>query len=154
MVGKTGGVRMFVLVTLLSLALTACQAINRNHGYIPPEEDLAQLTVGLTTRDEALALLGRPTSAGLVDANGLYYVQSRFRHYGPLEPEEVDRQVLAVSFSESGTLTNVERFGLEDGQVVALSRRVTDTGVQGISFLRQLFGALGNFDAGSFIGAE
>jgi outer membrane protein assembly factor BamE (lipoprotein component of BamABCDE complex) len=150
--GKRAGVRVAALVGVLALA--GCQSIYRNHGYIPPEEDLAQVAVGLTTRDEALALLGRPTAAGLLNDQGVYYVQSRFRHYGPLEPAEIDRQVLAVSFDAGGTVVNVERFGLQDGQVVALSRRVTDDGVQDITFLRQLFGALGNFNAGNFIGAE
>jgi outer membrane protein assembly factor BamE (lipoprotein component of BamABCDE complex) len=143
----------FLAVTGFVL-LSACQAILRNHGYIPPEEDLAQVTVGLTTRDEALTLLGRPTAAGLLNDQGAYYVQSRFRHYGPLEPQEVDRQIVAVTFNDGGVVSNVERFGLQDGNVVALSRRVTDDGVQGITFLRQLFGALGNFDAGAFLGGE
>ena len=35
-----------------------------------------------------------------------------------------ERQVVAISFNESGTVTNVERFGLERGQIVVLSRRV------------------------------
>ncbi|KPQ14077.1 MAG: hypothetical protein HLUCCO18_16175, partial [Rhodobacteraceae bacterium HLUCCO18] len=42
--------------------------------------------------------------------------------------------------------SNVERFGLEDGNVVALSRRVTDSNVQGIGFLRQLLGNLGRIN--------
>jgi hypothetical protein len=40
-------------------------------------------------------------------------------------------------------VSNVERFGLEDGQVVALSRRVTETNIKGVSFIRQLMGNFG-----------
>jgi len=35
--------------------------------------------------------------------------------------------------------------------VVALSRRVTDSNIEGVSFLRQLLGNLGNLDAGSLL---
>jgi hypothetical protein len=48
----------------------------------------------------------------------------------------------------------VERFGLERGNVVAFSRRVTESNVQGISFLRQLFGSLGRFNAADLFQRE
>jgi outer membrane protein assembly factor BamE (lipoprotein component of BamABCDE complex) len=136
----------------LAAVLTACTAMYRNHGYMPPEEDLAQIVVGTDTRDSVIARIGAPTSAGLTSGSGLYYVQSRFRLYGPLEPQEIDRQVLAITFTESGVVENIERFGLERGQVVVLSRRVTSDNVRDTTLLRQLFGALGNFDAGSVFG--
>ena len=151
--GSKAGWSRGLAVAALCLTL-GCTPMFRNHGYIPPEEDLAQVTVGQTTRDEALALLGAPTATGLLNADGLYYVQSRFRHYGPFAPEEVDRQVLVVTVSDTGLVSNVERFGLEDGQIVALSRRVTDNGAQEGALLRQLFGALGNFDASQLIGDQ
>ncbi|MBC7156656.1 MAG: outer membrane protein assembly factor BamE, partial [Rhodobacteraceae bacterium] len=44
----------------------------------------------------------------------------------------------------------VERFGLRDGEVVALSRRVTETNVRGVTFIRQLIGNIGNLRADQF----
>jgi hypothetical protein len=44
----------------------------------------------------------------------------------------------------------VERYGLEDGQVVLLSRRVTTDNTAGVGFLRQLFGNLGRIDPSQF----
>ena len=80
-----------------------------------------------------------------------YYVQSLFRHFAFTEPTEVDRAVLAVSFDSRGMVRNIERFGLDEGRVVRLSRRVTDDGIQDTTFLGQLLGAIGNFDAGSLL---
>ncbi|MFT5786619.1 MAG: hypothetical protein ACI9KK_001979, partial [Ascidiaceihabitans sp.] len=40
------------------------------------------------------------------------------------------------------------RFGLEDGQVVPLARRVTSTAVSNKSFLRQLIGNIGRVGTG------
>jgi hypothetical protein len=65
---------------------------------------------------------------------------------GPARPKEISRELVAVTFDGNGTVANVERFGLEDGRVVVLSRRVTDNGLNDISFIRQLFGNIGNFD--------
>lgn len=124
----------------------ACVPIYRNHGFIPFEEDLAALQVGVDTRETVTAKVGSPTSTGITTPTGFYYVASRFRHYGPLEPQEIDREVLAITFTEGGTLRNIERFGLEDGQVVVLSRRVTDDNIPDTTFLGQLLGNIGNFD--------
>lgn len=66
---------------------------------------------------------------------------------GGLAPVEIDRQVVALTFSEAGVLQNVERFGMERGQIVPLSRRVTESNVRGMSVLRQLFSNFGRIGA-------
>ncbi|MCJ1899622.1 MULTISPECIES: outer membrane protein assembly factor BamE [Paracoccus] len=134
------------------LGLSACQATYRNHGYIPPEEQLAQVVVGQTPQAELEGLIGRPSAQGLLTGSAWYYVGSRWQFYGPREPREIDRQVVAISFAESGVVSNVERFGLERGQVVVLSRRVTDTGVTSLGLIRQLLGNVGRVQAGDFLG--
>lgn len=144
--------QIMALVLALPVGLAACTATYRNHGYVPPEEDLAQVTVGQTTQGELEGLIGRPSAQGLLTGSTWYYVGSRWRFYGPREPQEIDRQVVAISFSEAGTVSNVERFGLERGQVVILSQRVTDTGVTSLGLIRQLMGNVGRMQAGDLIG--
>lgn len=136
---------------LALIALASCSAQYRNHGYVPRDEDLAAVVVGESTQETVARAVGRPSSTGLLTGGAWYYVGSRFRHYGPRLPEEVDRQVVAISFDEGGTVENVERFGLEDGQAVVLSRRVTDSNIKGLSFLRQLLGNVGNISAGQLL---
>src|SRR5690606_21534925 len=133
------------------LGLAACQATYRNHGYVPPEEQLAQVVVGQTTQADIEGLLGRPSAQGLLTGSAWYYVGSRWQFYGPREPREIDRQVVAVSFAENGVVSNVERFGLERGQVVVLSRRVTDAGVSSLGLIRQLLGNVGRVQASDFL---
>ncbi len=143
---KQGKFASRVLVTGAFVVAMACTPIIRNHGYIPPAEDLALITVGVDTRETLVATLGTPMSAGLAGDADLYYVASKFRHFGAFEPVETSREVLVISFAESGVVQNVERFGLEDGRVVALSRRVTSTGVRNTTFIRQLLQSIGNFN--------
>ncbi|MCQ0970331.1 outer membrane protein assembly factor BamE [Paracoccus sp. TK19116] len=143
------GLRHVLIAALLVLA--GCVPIYRNHGYVPPELDLAQVVVGQTNVGELPALIGEPSAQGLLTGSGWYYVGSRWRHYGARAPQEVERQVVAISLNETGTVTNVERFGLERGRVVVLSRRVTDSGITEVSFIRQILGNIGTFTAGDFI---
>lgn len=144
------GVRRGAVVLLVAL-LAACTALYQNHGYVPSDADLERVVVGESTREDVAKAVGRPSSTGLLTGGAWYYVGSRFRHYGPREPQEVDRQVVAISFDEGGTVENVERFGLEKGQVVVLSRRVTDSNIKGLSFLQQLLGNIGNISAGELL---
>lgn len=132
-------------------ALAACQPIYRSHGYVPSDSDLAMLVVGQDTRDTVGDFVGRPSSAGVLEDGGWYYVGSRWREVGWKKPEEISREVVAISFDEGGVVQNIERFGLQDGRVVTLSRRVTDSNIKGVTFLGQLLGSIGNVDAGQFI---
>lgn len=136
---------------LCILALVGCTALYRNHGYVPSDDDLAGVIVGVDTRDSVAESIGSPSAGGVLDTSGYYYVQSRVRHYAYQEPQVVERQVVAITFDDAGVVRNIERFGLENGQVVPLARRVTDTGLATNNFLKDLLSSLGNFSASDVI---
>lgn len=142
---------IMALALTVPMALAACTATYRNHGYVPPEDELAQVAIGQTSRDQLEGMIGRPSAQGVLTGSAWYYVGSRWEYFGARQPREIDRQVLVVSFSESGTVANVERFGLERGQVVTLSRRVTTTGVASLGLIRQLMGNVGRVSAGQLL---
>lgn len=135
-----------IVAATLAITLTACAATYRNHGYMPPAEDVDLLVVGKDTKETVAEAIGKPGTAGLLSESGYYYVRSQFEHYLYNAPKEIDRQVLAISFDGQGRVENIERFGLEDGRVVVLERRVTESNIKGVSFLRQLFGSFGRID--------
>ncbi len=132
-------------------AATACTPVYRNNGYVPSDEELALIEVGVDNRDTVAVAVGRPSAAGLLNDLGWYYIQSRWKQRGVLPPLEEDRQVVAITFTEEGVVENVERFGLEKGRIVPISRRVTDSNVKGASLVRQLFGNIGGINAGSLL---
>ena len=49
----------------------------------------------IATRETVAEKLGRPTASGLLNDQGWYFVQSRWRHYGARAPQEIDRQVVS-----------------------------------------------------------
>lgn len=139
------------IVAVAVLSLTACVTRYRNHGYVPTEEELAEIVVGVDTRDSVIEAVGPPSSLGVLNESGYYYISSRVRFYGARAPKTIDRQLVAISFTNSGVVQNIERYGLENGNVIALERRVTDPSVENNSFLRQLLGNIGNFDPSGLI---
>lgn len=140
------------ILGLALAAMTACAPIVRFHGYVPPQEELAQVQPGRSTRAEVIELLPAVTTKGMREDGNLYFVRSRFETVGPLEPKEVSRQVLALTFNSAGILTGIETYGLQDGRVVVLNRRVTDDNIADVSFIRQLMGSFGRIDAGALFG--
>ncbi len=140
-----------VLLCVVLGGLAACQAVYRNHGHVPSSEDLAAISVGVDTRASVTDSIGAPTASGVLNESGFYYVTSRIRHYGAARPRVVSRSLVAISFDRRGVVSNVERFGLENGRLVALERRVTSSSVENKTFMRQLLGNLGNFDPSSFL---
>lgn len=148
------GCRVFFQAMLAGAALMlagACVPVERFHGYVPDDDDLAVIEIGQTSEAEVATLLGRPSTQGLLTGSNWFYVGSTFRHYGAMKPRETDREVVALSFDSRGAVSNVERFGLEEGRIVVLSRRVTDSGVSGMSALRQLLGNIGQITAGQIL---
>jgi len=130
------------IATFVALfALASCSPVFTYHGFVPTDQDLDEIEVGLDTRSTVASIIGKPGASGLLEESGWYYVRSEFEHAPIRGPQEIDRQVVAISFDDNDVVANVERFGLERGEVVVLSRRVTDSNIAGVSFLGQLFGS-------------
>ena len=134
-----------------SILLSGCATQFRNHGYVPSNAELANIIVGSDSRETVANLIGRPSATGMLAGDNWYYVESRFRHVGFFAPREVEREVVAISFAANGKVANIEHFGLQNGQVVTLSSRVTPTSGSNISFIRQLLGNISQASAEGFL---
>ncbi|MCU4653866.1 outer membrane protein assembly factor BamE [Roseibacterium sp. SDUM158016] len=134
---------------LLAAVLTACAATYDNHGFVPPPEELEQILVGVDTRGTIEETIGRPAASGVLRDEAWIYTAYRVRNYTYQAPQVIERDVVAISFDADGVVSNVERFGLEDGQLVQLSRRVTESSVRDLGFFRQLMRNLGRVDLGA-----
>lgn len=134
--------RDMLLVAGLVAGLAGCSATYSNHGYVPPPEALSQIAIG-ASREEVAELAGAPGAAGVVRDEAWFYTQYRVRNYTYNAPQVIQRDIVAISFTEAGRVSNIERFGLEDGQIVELSRRVTESSVRDIGFLRQILSNFG-----------
>lgn len=139
------------LILVLGTALVAgCAPTVRVHGYVPSQTDIAQVRPGVDTFASVEEKLGRPSSSGLLRDSSWYYVQSIVENRTYNAPRVIDRTVLAVNFNNNGVVQDITRYGLEDGRIVNLTTRTTDTGGRTLGVLEQLFGNLLNIDAEQF----
>jgi len=137
----------------LVLGLSACSATINNHGYVPPPEDLAEVSIG-DSRDAVVEAIGTPGAAGVMRDEAWLYTAYRIRNFAYQAPEVTEREVLAVSFDDRGRVSNIERFGLEDGQVIELSRRVTTSSVREVTFFGQLLRNFGRINILDSLGGD
>ncbi|WP_418592179.1 outer membrane protein assembly factor BamE [Ponticoccus sp. (in: a-proteobacteria)] len=153
MQGKTGRARL-AAATVMVVALGACSASYRTHGYMPPEDELQQIVPGVDTQASVEDLIGVPNASGVRDNSGFYYIETEMRHFAWRRPEIMDRQILAITFDQAGIVDNISTYGLEDGRVVPITRRVTKSTDGEIGFIRKLFGNIGGLDASQLLGGQ
>lgn len=145
------GARAIAALMIAASVATGCVRLEESHGYVPSDTELANVVVGRDTRETVAVIIGRPATTSLRTIDGWYYVKSDYETFAWREPVEVDREAVAILFADNGTVANIERFGLEEGRVIPLSRRVTESNISGITFLRQLIGNFGNFRIQDFV---
>lgn len=141
---------MLALVLVMA-TLAACGGQYRNHGYMPLAKDVDALIVGVDTRDSIIEVMGVPTTGGVLTEEAMYYVRSRVHHKGYVKPNEIQRDVLVLSFDKNQILRNVERFGIEKGKLIRLEHRVTEAPGGDRSVLQQIIGSIGGFNPNSIV---
>lgn len=146
--------KKFLYLGVLSLFLAGCEGTVRNHGFMPFAEDVDALIIGVDTRESVLDQLGSPSTGSVNEDGPIVYVRSRVEHKGYARPAETNRDLLVLSFGPDNVLKNVERVGIEEGQVVSYDPRVTDTITEGQGALAQILGSIGGFNPASVIGSE
>jgi len=119
---------------------------------LPLEESLNQVAIGKDNRGFVTGLLGSPIGSGVLDDGAIFYISTRIKTYLFYEPKVVSRDMIVVSFDSQDKVSNVERFSLEDGRIVVLSRRVTEAPVKGPKILSQILGNFGNVSADDLLG--
>ncbi len=141
------GKKVFVLAGALALAASLGGCIGYDgdfdRGYQADEQTLSQLKVGSTTKPQALALLGSPSTTSTVGGDAWYYVgQKMHRALAFMPAQTTDQQVVAVYFDKSGKVERVANYGMQDGKVFDYVSRTTPTGGQEPDFLRNIMGGL------------
>ncbi len=135
------------LVLALVAGIAACAPTTRIHGFVPSEADVARITPGIDDTFTVEEVLGRPSASGLLSDGSWFYVQSTVESFTYNAPRVVDRTVLAVSFDANGIVQGINRYGIEDGRVINLTTRTTETSGRQMGVLEQLFGNILNIDA-------
>ncbi len=140
--------RLLLAAALLGTA-TACSPTVDMRGNQPLPEHLAEIKPGRYTKSDVVALIGTPATVGPFSDDHWYYISSKFETFAFLKPEEIERQVVVIDFDKSGTVTNLRKLSLADGESVDMAAGETPTAGKELSVLEQLLGNVGKFNSSS-----
>lgn len=131
------------LAALLGLALTACGETITKHGHHFQENDLKQVSSGMS-QEQVKGTLGTPTTTATVGSGtAYYYISSTQGQTSFFKPVEKDRKVLAIYFNQLGSVDRVAHYGIKDGKVFDYARQKTPTPSRDEGILKALFRNLG-----------
>jgi len=132
----------------LATALGGCLGYDGDfdRGYQIDQQSLAQVQVGATTKPQALALMGTPSTTSTVGGDAWYYIGQKMQRQLAFMPAKMtDQNVLAIYFDKSGKVARIANYGMKDGKVFDFVSNTTPTGGQEPNFLRNIMTGLFRF---------
>lgn len=117
-----------------------------NRGFVMDQEAIAKIKPGMDVQ-QVLQTLGTPSTTSTVGNRTFYYVSQRTKRTFQFQPlQVVDQNVIAVSFNQGFKVEKIANWGLKDGVIFDFINRVTPTGGEEQSFLRNLFRGVTRFN--------
>jgi len=138
----------FAGVAWLGAALGGCIGYEGEfeRGYQVDSESLDKVKVGATSKQEALALLGTPSTTSTIGGDAWYYIGQKMERSLAFMPAKMtDQSVLAIYFDKSGKVERIANYGMKDGKVFDFVSRTTPTGGSEPNFLRNMMTGLFRF---------
>ncbi len=138
------------LALLAGLLLGGCsffEAKEQLRGNRVDADQLKELVAGTSTRADVTALIGSPTAKATFDDNTWLYVSEVTRPRIGRTQGVLSQSVVVMSFTDQGVLQDVKQLNQDDSVPVSIVARQTPSPGTEASFLQQLFGNIGRFNA-------
>jgi len=132
----------------LATALGGCLGYDGDfdRGYQVDQQALDQVQIGKTSKQEALALMGTPSTTSTVGGDAWYYIgQKMQRSLAFMQAKMTDQHVLAIYFDKGGKVERIANYGMKDGKVFDFVSQTTPTGGEEPNFLRNIMTGLFKF---------
>ena len=131
------------------LLAAGCARVADHKGYVVDSALIDSVRPGVDNRDSVMKTLGRPSFASEFDReSSWYYVSRDTRQLAFANPKPTQQTLLAVTFDRAGTVTAVDKSGLERVAEIHPVGGKTPTLGRDRSFLQELFGNIGQVGAG------
>jgi len=138
----------------VAMAVAACEPVRQTHGYVPAETYIKRIKIGEDSRADIVTKVGRPSTTAAFENDEWYYISRSTVTRMFFAPEPTDQKVMVLGFDADGIVQSVDRYGLEDGQVVDLVTRTTPTRGKRLTFIQQLLGNIGRFSPDQIVGGD
>ena len=140
----------FILLVLANLALGGCSVFEAQpqlRGNRVDADQLKELVPGTSTRADVTALIGSPTARATFDDNTWLYVSEVTKPRIAQTQGVLSQDVTVLTFNDQGVLQDVKKLNQDDSVPVSVVARTTPSPGTEASFLQQLFGNIGRFNA-------
>jgi len=124
------------------LGLAACAPVENQRGYVPDQQALSSIQVGMDSKDTVSKKLGDPSTSATFGNDTWYYISAHVVQNAFFAPRPTERNIVAVSFNGEGKVADVHRYTLADGKVVDFVTRETPSRGRELSLLQQIFNAV------------
>ncbi len=135
---------------MLCLSLAACSFFlppPQTRGNKVEQEQLKQLVPGTSTKADVTALIGSPTHRATFDDNTWLYITEVTRPRLGQTLGVLDQAVVVVNFDDRGVMNGVKTVTRDDAVPVSVEARTTPSPGTEASFMQQLLGNIGKFNA-------
>ena len=145
----------------ISVALGLCVVVTACGWFLPPpqtrgnrveQDQLRELVPGITTKADVTALIGSPTQKAMFDENTWLYITEVTRPRLGQTLGLLDQGVVVLNFNDHGLLTGVKTATQKDAIPTSIASRTTPSPGTEASFMQQLLGNIGKFNAGGTSG--
>ena len=134
---------LIILITLL--IVSSCTPIVNVHGKMSVNEDIQNIKVGVSKREDVIKLFGTPSTEGVLTNDVWFYFSETTETKAFFKPEIVKRNIYAVVFEKNNIVKNVVTYTEANGKEINIASRVTPSAGAELTFLQQLFFNLGRF---------
>ncbi len=147
--------RALVPVLLLTgIVVSACEPVRQTHGYVPADTYVERIKLGEDSRADVVSKIGRPSTTAAFENDEWYYISRSTVTRAFLAPTPTEQKVMVLAFDADGVVQSVDRYALEDGQIVDLVTNTTPTRGKRLTFLQQLLGNIGKFTPDQILGND
>ena len=115
-----------------------------HNGNMPSSEKISQIRKG-QNKAEVESVLGSPSAVTSFDNRTWIYMSSTLKKVALFKPEEMKRDVLAITFNDDGKVATIKNYDLEDGRQINVDTTATPTAGTQLGFFRKYFGGVGAY---------
>jgi outer membrane protein assembly factor BamE (lipoprotein component of BamABCDE complex) len=143
---------MWLFAGMVASLMAGCSPEINHRGYIAKPGAFAQVSEGMS-KSEVEGILGSPSTTASVKFQGdsYYYISSITQGRSFLTPQETNREVIAVRFTENDQVASTAQYGLQDGRIIDINSRKTVIAGSELSILSELFHTVTNAAPGTDI---
>ena len=137
--------RMLLILGASACLVSACTPQVDSRGNLPDPDSVLQVQPGVDDRTQVQRLLGSPSTVATFNDKTWYYISKKTSRVAFWSPDILDQEVLMIKFDDSGVVSDMKVYGLENGHDITPDPNITPTYGRELTILQQLLGNLGRF---------